>query len=31
MDAVYVAAILVFFALTIALVIGCAKLGGPQQ
>ena len=30
MDAVYVAAIIVFFGLTVGLVLGCAKLGGPQ-
>lgn len=31
MDIVYVSAILIFFGLTVALVVGCAKLGGPQQ
>ena len=30
MDVVYVAAIIVLFGLTVALVLGCAKLGGPQ-
>ncbi len=31
MDVVYVVGIVVFFALTVALVMGCEKLGGPQQ
>jgi hypothetical protein len=31
MDIVYVAGIIVFFALTVALVIGCAKIGGPKS
>ena len=31
MDVVYVVGIIVFFGLTVALVMGCAKLGGPQQ
>lgn len=30
MDVVYVAAILVLFGLTAALVTGCSKLGGPR-
>lgn len=31
MDVVYVLGIIVFFGLTVALVVGCTKLGGPQQ
>jgi hypothetical protein len=31
MDVVYVTGIVIFFGLTVALVLGCAKLGGPQQ
>ena len=30
MDVVYVVGIIVFFGLTVALVMGCVKLGGPQ-
>ncbi len=30
MDIVYVAGIIVFYCLTVALVMGCAKLGGPK-
>lgn len=31
MDIVFVAGIVVFFGLIVALAGGCAKLGGPQQ
>jgi hypothetical protein len=31
MDVVYVAALVVFFGLTVGLVLGCAKLGGPKS
>jgi len=31
MDIVYISGIIVFFGLTVALVFGCTKLGGPQQ
>lgn len=30
MDVVYIAGIICFFGLTIGLVVGCKKLGGPQ-
>jgi hypothetical protein len=30
MDIVYVGAALLFFAITVALIAACAKLGGPQ-
>ena len=30
MDIAYVVGIIVFYCLTVALVNGCAKLGGPQ-
>jgi hypothetical protein len=31
MDVAFAIGILVFLALTVALAIGCRKLGGPQQ
>ena len=31
MDIVYLASIIVFFGLLVALASGCTKLGGPQQ
>lgn len=31
MDIAYIIGILVFFGLTVALAVGCRKLGGPQQ
>jgi hypothetical protein len=30
MDLVYLAGIILFFALTAAMAAGCAKLGGPK-
>ena len=30
MDIVYVAAVIVMFGATVALILGCRKLGGPQ-
>jgi hypothetical protein len=30
MDLAYLAGIVLFFGLTVALVAGCAKLGGPR-
>jgi hypothetical protein len=30
MDIVYVGAVLLLFAITVALIVGCARLGGPQ-
>jgi hypothetical protein len=30
MDIIYVGAVLLLFAITVALIAGCAKLGGPQ-
>jgi hypothetical protein len=29
-DIVFVSALIVFFGLTVGLVLGCAKLGGPK-
>jgi hypothetical protein len=31
MDAAYLAAMFIFFSLTVGLVLGCAKLGGPAR